>query len=116
MGIRWIMHKADGKTITSNWDSNDVSFRKNWSDDITSLQLQMTYKNKLYTLSARKNSKTVFWQTDDFLFDPNNSCATMVARKIFKKLSKDIWLELSLKEEGNLKPVINIIKKEIKIK
>ena len=44
MGIRWIIHKKDGKTIASDWNSNEESFRKNWSEDITSIQLQRENK------------------------------------------------------------------------
>jgi len=113
MGIRWIIHKKDGKTITSDWNSNEESFRKNWSSDITSIQLQNEEK-KLYTLSARKNSRIVFWQTDDFLLNPNTEQTDMVARKIFKNLGEDIWLELMLSDKSE-KPVINIINKKIKV-
>jgi len=113
MGIRWIIHKKDGKTIASDWNSNEESFRKNWSEDITSIQLQRENK-KLYTLSARKNSRNKFWQTDDFIVDQNTMQSNMVARKIFKNLGEDTWLELILSNKKE-KPTINIIKKKIQV-
>ena len=113
MGTRWILHKKDGQTTTSDWDSNEVSFRKNWSEDITSIQLQREDK-KLYTLSARKGSKSLFWQTDDFILDTNTEQTRMLARKIFKSLGDNNWLELCL-IEGKEKPTINIINKVIKV-
>ena len=113
MQIRWIIHKKDGKTVASDWNSNEESFRKNWSDSLTSIQLQREDK-KLYTLSARKNSKTLFWQTDDFIVDPNTMESNMIARKIFKSLGEDTWLELVL-DTKNEKPSINIINKKIKV-
>jgi hypothetical protein len=113
MGTRWILHKKDGQTTTSDWDSNEVSFRKNWSEDITSIQLQREDK-KLYTLSARKGSKSLFWQTDDFILDTNTEQTRMIARKIFKSLGDNNWLELCL-IEGKEKPTINIINKVIKV-
>ena len=113
MGIRWILHKKDGQTVTSNWDSNDISFRKNWSEDITSIQLQREEDKKLYTLSARKNAKTIFWQTDDFILDPNTEQSLMISRRIFKRLGPDTWLELVLK--NNMNVTINVINKKIKV-
>jgi hypothetical protein len=113
MRTRWILHKKDGQTTTSDWDSNEVSFRKNWSEDITSIQLQREDK-QLYTLSARKGSKSLFWQTDDFILDPSKEQSKMVARKIFKSLGDNNWLELCL-IEGKEKPTINIISKVIKV-
>jgi phosphomannomutase len=113
MGIRWIIHKKDGQTITSDWNSNEISFRKSWSEDITSTQLQREEDKKLYTLSARKGSKTLFWQTDDFILDPNNGQSRMVARKIFKSLGEDNWLELILNNDENI--TINVINKKIKV-
>jgi len=113
MGIRWIMHKKDGQTITSNWDSNDISFRKNWSEDITSIQLQIEEDKKLYTLSARKNSKAIFWQTDDFILDPNTEKTLMVSRRIFKSLGPNTWLELVLKNDKNI--TLNVINHKIKV-
>lgn len=113
MGIRWIIHKKDGKTVASDWNSNEESFRKDWSNTITSIQLQMENK-KLYTLSARKNSKILFWQTDDFLLNLNSEQVEMIARKIFKSLGKDIWLELALDIQTG-RPFINIINKKIKV-
>ena len=113
MGIRWIVHKKDGQTVTSNWDLNDISFRKNWSEDITSIQLQREEDKKLYTLSARKNSKTIFWQTDDFILDPNNGQSKMIARKVFKSLGDNNWLELALNSDKN--PTVNVINKKIKV-
>jgi len=113
MGTRWLLHKKDGQTTTSDWDSNEVSFRKNWSEDITSIQLQREDK-KLYTLSARKGSKSLFWQTDDFILDTNTEQTRMLARKIFKSLGDNNWLELCL-IEGKEKPTINIINKVIKV-
>jgi hypothetical protein len=112
MGIRWILHKKDGQTVTSNWDSNDVFFRKHWSEDITSIQLQREEDRKLFTLSARKNVKTIFWQTDDFVFDPNTEQSLMVSRRIFKSLGPDTWLELVLKKDKNI--TVNVINKRIK--
>ena len=112
MGIRWIIHKKDGKTIASDWDSNEESFRKNWSEDITSIQLQREDK-RLYTLSARKNSKTKFWQTDDFLLNSNTEQTEMVARRIFKSLGENNWLVLALNNKEE-RPTINIINKKIK--
>jgi hypothetical protein len=113
MGTRWIIHKKDGQTVTSDWDSNEVSFRKNWSEDITSIQLQREEDKKLFTLSARKGSKTIFWQTDDFIIDPNIDQSKMIARKIFKNLGEDTWLELALKNGENI--TINVINKRIKV-
>lgn len=113
MEIRWIIHKRDGKTITSDWNSNEESFRKNWSDSIASVQLQVK-EGKLYTLSSRKNSNCKFWQTDDFLLNPNTKQTDMVARRIFKSLGNDNWLELKLCDK-NKRPVINIINKKIKV-
>jgi hypothetical protein len=113
MGIRWIIHKKDGQTVTSNWGSNDVSFRKNWFEDITSIQLQREEDKKLFTLSAKKNSKTIFWQTDDFVFDPNNGQSKMIARKIFKSLGEDSWLELALNNDKNI--TLNVINKKIQV-
>jgi hypothetical protein len=113
MGTRWILHKKDGQTTTSDWDSNEVSFRRSWSEDITSIQLQREDK-KLYTLSARKGSKSLFWQTDDFILDPGKEQSRMIARKIFKSLGEDTWLELCL-IEGKENPTINIINKIIKV-
>lgn len=113
MGIRWILHKKDGQTVTSDWNSNEVSFRKNWSEDITSIQLQREDR-KLYTLSARKGSKSLFWQTDDFILDPNTERTKMIARRIFKSLGDNNWLELCL-IEGKENPTINIINKVIKV-
>ena len=113
MGTRWIIHKKDGQTVTSNWDSNDVSFRRNWSEDITSIQLQREEDKKLFTLSARKNSKALFWQTDDFILDPNNGQSKMIARKIFKSLGNDNWLELVLNTDESI--TINVINKKIKV-
>jgi len=113
MAIRWIVHKKDGQTVTSNWDSNDISFRKNWSEDITSIQLQREEDKKLYTLSARKNAKTIFWQTDDFILDPNTEQSLMISRRIFKSLGPDTWLELVLK--NNMNVTINVINKKIKV-
>lgn len=111
MSIRWIMHKKDGKTITSGWDSNEESFRKNWSNNITSIQLQRDDK-QLYTLSARKNSKTIFWQTDNFVIDPKTSQTRMISRRIFKSLGENIWLELIL---TNDKLKINVVNRKIKV-
>jgi hypothetical protein len=113
MGTRWILHKKDGQTTTSDWDSNEVSFRRNWSEDITSIQLQREDK-KLYTLSARKGSKSLFWQTDDFILDPNIEQTRMIARKIFKSLGDNNWLELCL-IAGKENPTINVINKVIKV-
>ena len=113
MGTRWIVHKKDGQTITSDWDSNEVSFRKAWSEDITSIQLQREENKKLFTLSARKGSKTIFWQTDDFILYPNKDQSVMIARKIFKSLGDNNWLELALNKEE--KPTINVINKKIKV-
>jgi len=113
MGIRWIIHKKDGKTVNSGWNSNKESFRKAWSKDITSIQLQSEDK-KLYTLSARKNSKTLFWQTDNFLLNSNTNKIEMMTRKIFKSLGENIWLELAFCNESE-KPFINIINKKIKV-
>jgi len=113
MSIRWIIHKKDGKTITSDWNSNEESFRKNWSDDITSIQLQRKDK-KLYTLSARKNSKVIFWQTDDFIIDVNTMESNIISRKIFKSLDDNKWLELVLSNKDE-RPIINIINKKIKV-
>ena len=114
MGTRWILHKKDGQTTTSDWDSNEVSFRRNWSEDITSIQLQREEDKKLFTLSARKGSKVTFWQTDDFIFDPSKEQSRMIARKIFKSLGDNNWLELCL-IEGKENPIINIINKVIKV-
>ena len=113
MGIRWIIHKKDGKTVASDWNSNEESFRMHWSNNITSIQLQRENK-KLYTLSARNNSKTLFWQTDNFLLNANTELVEMIARKIFKSLGKDIWLELIL-DINTGRPFINIINKKIKV-
>jgi hypothetical protein len=114
MGIRWILHKKDGQTVTSDWDSNEVSFRKNWSEDITSIQLQREKDKKLYTLSAKKGVKTSFWQTDDFILEQGAEQSRMVARRIFKDLGKDTWLELVLKNNENV--TINIRNEKIGIK
>lgn len=114
MGTRWIIHKSNGQTITSEWGSNETSFRKNWSEDITSIQLQREVDKKLYTLSARKNSKTIYWQTDDFVLDPSKNQSKMIARRIFRSLGDNNWLELNL-VEGKEKPVVNIINKIIKV-
>lgn len=113
MPTRWIIHKKDGQTTTSDWDSNEVSFRKAWSEDITSIQLQREENKKLFTLSARKGSKTIFWQTDDFILDPNKESSVMVSRRIFKNLGEDTWLELALKNGENI--TINVINKRIKV-
>ena len=113
MSIRWILHKKDGQTVTSNWDSNEVSFRKNWSEAITSIQLQREEDKKLFTLSARKNSKALFWQTDDFILDPSNGQSKMIGRKIFKSLGDDNWLELGLKKDENI--TLNVINRKIKV-
>jgi len=115
MGIRWILHKKDGQTVTSDWDSNEISFRKNWSEDITSIQLQREEDKKLFTLSARKNSKNLFWQTDDFILDPNTEQTKMIARRIFKSLGEDTWLELVLSNNGE-NVTINVRKEKIKVK
>jgi len=114
MSIRWLIHKKDGNTVIAAWDSNKESFRKNWSDSITSIQLQRDNK-KLYTLSTRKNSKNIFWQTDNFLVNPDTMETKMVARRIFKSLDKDIWLEFGLSNNKE-EPEINIINKKIKIR
>jgi len=105
--MRWIVHKKDGSTIASNWNLNDVSFRKSWSKDITSIQLQREEDKKLFTLSARKNSKSIFWQIDDFIFDTRSAKSIMIARKILKSLSNDIWIEVSI--NINKEIAINII-------
>lgn len=114
MGIRWIIHKRDGITVKSDWDSNEKSFRENWSKDITSIQLQEELSKELYTLSARNRIKSIFWQTDDFILDPNTGKNFMAARKIFKCLGSAIWLELTLDSRNN-KLLINIINKKIKV-
>lgn len=112
MGTRWIIHKKDGITINSNWDSNDVSFRKNWSKYITSIQLQREIDKKLFTLSSRNNSSNVFWQTDDFVVGSENK-PKMLGRRIFKSLGKDNWIEFCLKNGENI--TINVINKKIKV-
>ena len=114
MGIRWVIHKKDGRTIISDWDSNAISFRKHWDKTITSIQLQRKKDSKLFTLSARKNSDTIFWQTDDFIVNPNTERGDMISRRIFKNLAENIWLELVL-INGNDKPKVNIIEKKIGI-
>lgn len=113
MGIRWILHKKDGQTVTSNWDSNEVSFRKNWSEDITSIQLQREEDKKLFTLSAKKGIKANFWQTDDFVLDSNTEQTKMISRRIFKNLGNDTWLELVLKNGENV--TINVTNRRIKV-
>lgn len=113
MSIRWLLHKRDGKTVMSGWNSNEKSFRKNWSDNITSIQLQDEFKC-LYTLSIRKNEKSIFWQSDDFVLNTANNNTCMIARKIFKNIGKHIWIELKL-INGLNKPEINILNKRIKI-
>jgi hypothetical protein len=114
MGIRWIIHKKDGSTINSGWNSGDTSFRNNWSRDISSLQLQREEDKRLYTLSKRKNSKSVFWQTDDFLVGANSDSPIMVSRRIFKSLGEDNWIELILKNKyKNI--TLNVINKKIKV-
>ena len=114
MGIRWIIHKKDGKTTTSDWNSNKESFRKNWSSNITSIQLQRELDKKLYTLSRKTTSKTIFWQSDVFLLNSNTEQIEMVARGIFKSLGEDIWLELILSNKKE-RPIINIINNKIKV-
>lgn len=111
MAIRWIIHNKDGKTVTSDWNSNEESFINSWSENISSIQLQVK-EGKLYTLSVRKNSKAKFWQTDDFLLNTNTNKVDMVARKIFKSLGEDNWLELAIKKST---PSINIINKKFKV-
>jgi len=114
MGTRWILHKKDGQTTTSDWDSNEVSFRRGWSEDITSIQLQREDK-KLYTLSARKGSKSLFWQTDDFILEQGAEQSKMVARRIFKNLGENTWLELVLSNNGD-NVTINVRNEKIGIK
>ena len=112
MGIRWVIHKKDGSTTVSGWNDNSVSFRKAWSKDVTSIQLQRESDKKLFTLSSFSGKSCDFWEVDDFIVRTSGN-SNMVSRKIFKRLYGDIWLGLSLSENTN--PEIFVIKKRIKV-
>ena len=107
------MHKINGNTITSEWDSPEVSFRKNWSRNITSLQIQ-TEKGNFYTLSTKKGRKSVFWQEDDYILQIGSDISKMIARKIFKNIGKDNWLVLKVDTRTG-KPSLDIINRRIKV-
>lgn len=107
------MHKIDGNTVTSEWNSPEISFRKSWSIDITSLQIQ-TEKGNLYTLSTKKGRKSIFWQEDDYILQVGSDISEMIARKIFKNIGNNNWLVLKVDTRTG-KPSLDIIDRRIKV-
>lgn len=107
MRTRLLIHYANGKTFTGEWDkSYDFSTLRKIA--ISSLQIQQD--NSIYhTLSCNKKRLNNFWQKDKVVE------GKLINRSILKKLSKNVWLELTINCVDS-KRTITIIREDIETK
>lgn len=105
MKTRIIIHYYSGKTWIGDWNNSD-DFKKLNNSPISSLQIQEG-NGKHHTLSLKRKQINSFWQRDYKKDDK------LISRSIFRRLSKDIWLELNLDCDTGKRKVI-IIKEDIK--
>ena len=104
MRTRLIIHYIDGKTFTGDWDVT-YCFRNLNERPISSLQIQQS-NGVNHTLSSKKKQLNAFWQRDEIID------FKIVTRSIFRRLSNNIWLVLSVQCDS-CKRKISIIKEDI---
>ena len=104
MRTRLLIHYANGKTFTGEWDKS-YDFSSLRKTAISSLQIQQD--NGIYhTLSCNKKKINNFWQKDQ------REEGKLINRSIFKRLSKKVWLDLTV-DCINYKRKITIIREDV---
>ena len=105
MRTRLLIHYLDGSTFKGDWDK-DYDFEHLEIKVIRSLQIQED-GGKIHTLSSRYRSKGKFWCISYYNEEDN-----LRYRSIFRKLEKNIWLQLKL-DTNDGKTEIFIIKEDL---
>lgn len=107
MRTRIIIHYYNGMTRTGDWNDYE-DFKLLCIEPVSSLEIQEENGNK-HTLSLKRKHLNAFWQRDKI------ECDKILTRSILKRLSKDVWIDLTLDCTTGNRTII-IIREDIKVK